>query len=390
MRSDVTGPGAAMLVAVSIHVRSISPDDHLEFINSRDSASFLQTPAWAQAKPEWRGESIGFFDGSTLVGAGLVLYRQLPKLRRYLAYLPEGPELDWGRSDIEDHLVALVAYAKRNKAFAVRIGPWLTHRVWYTNTVKDAIANDTITRLSDVAPDETRLVATRTIRLLQHLGWKAPRDGEGFAAGQPQFNFQLLLRNHDGSQKTEDEILRGMNQQWRRNIKKAAKADVKVTLGERKDLARFHQVYLETAERDEFTGRSLGYFETMWDALRAEDPQRMKLYLAEHDGDLVAATTMVQVGEHAWYSYGASSNAKRDVRGSNAIQWQMIRDANDAGCAIYDMRGIVEHVGSEHPEIGLIQFKVGTGGQAIAHVGEWDKPINSLLYFAFDQYLRRR
>ena len=62
--------------------------------------SFLQTPAWAQVKNEWRGESIGWFDGSTLVGAALVLYRQLPKVKRYLAYLPEGPDIDWADPDL--------------------------------------------------------------------------------------------------------------------------------------------------------------------------------------------------------------------------------------------------------------------------------------------------
>ena len=98
------------------------------------------------------------------------------------------------------------------------------------------------------------------------------------------------------------------------------------------------------------------------------------VYLAEHDGDLVAATTFVRVGEHAWYSYGASTNAKREVRGSNAVQWRMIRDANAAGCAVYDLRGIVEGVGADDPEIGLIQFKVGTGGEAVAYLGEWDLP----------------
>ena len=80
----------------------------------------------------------------------------------------------------------------------------------------------------------------------------------------------------------------------------------------------------------------------MWDALTAEEPDRLVLYLARHEGDLVAATTMVRVGEHAWYSYGASTTAKRDVRGSNAIQWQMMRDAMAAGATIYDMRGITE------------------------------------------------
>ena len=160
--------------------------------------------------------------------------------------------------------------------------------------------------------------------------------------------------------------------------------------GSREELADFHRIYLETAQRDGFTGRSLDYFHTMWDALNREHDGRMTLYLSEHEGDLVAATTMVQVGEHAWYSYGASTNAKREVRGSNAIQWQMIQDANAAGCAVYDLRGITEGVGADDPEIGLIQFKVGTGGEAVAYLGEWDFPINKALHFAFNLYLSKR
>ena len=373
-----------------ITCRPISAEQHLAHIGQRGSASFLQTPAWAKVKNECRGESVGFFDGDDLVGVALVLYRQLPKLKRYLAYLPEGPVLDWARPDVAEALQALVTYAKKRKAFAVRIGPTLVHRRWLAPTIKDAVADDDVTRLSDVTPDETTLLGTRVRNLLLHGGWVTDETGEGFAAGQPMFNFQLPLRHDDGSQKSEDELLKGMNQLWRRNIKKAAKEGVVVRQGSREDLAAFHRIYLETAARDGFTGRALSYFETMWDALRAEDPERMKVYLAEHDGDLVAATTMVQVGEHAWYSYGASTNAKREVRGSNAVQWQMIRDANAAGCAVYDLRGITEGVGKDDPEIGLIQFKVGTGGEAVAYLGEWDYAINKPLYFAFTQYLKRR
>ena len=375
---------------MSIEVRTITADQHLAFINERGSASFLQTPAWADVKSEWRGESIGFFDGATLTGVGLILYRQLPKLKRYLAYLPEGPVLDWSRTDVADHLKALATHAKRSKAFAVRIGPWLTHRRWLPDTIKTAIADENITELSQVTPDETALVGTRLRNTLLHGGWVTNESAHGFAAGQPMFNFQLPLRHADGTQKTEAELLSGMNQLWRRNIKKAAKLGVTVTRGTRADLARFHKIYLETAARDGFTGRSLAYFEKMWDALNAEDPDRMRVYLSEHEGDLVAATTMVRVGEHAWYSYGASTTAKREVRGSNAIQWQMIRDANEAGCAVYDLRGITEGVGANDPEIGLIQFKVGTGGEAVAYIGEWDLAINKVLYKAFDLYLKRR
>ncbi|MET0820009.1 MAG: peptidoglycan bridge formation glycyltransferase FemA/FemB family protein, partial [Aeromicrobium sp.] len=169
-----------------------------------------------------------------------------------------------------------------------------------------------------------------------------------------------------------------------------AKAGVEVTPGTRDDLPEFHRVYAETAERDHFTPRPLSYFERMWDALSAEEPDRLVLFLARHEGDLVAATTMVRVGEHAWYSYGASTTEKRDVRGSNAIQWQMIRDALAAGATTYDMRGITETLDPDDSHVGLIQFKVGTGGEAVEYLGEWDLPLNRALHAGFTTYMRRR
>lgn len=347
--------------------------------------SFLQTPAWAAVKNEWRGESIGWFDGDRLVGAALVLYRQLPKIKRYLAYLPEGPDIDWHDADLARWLTPMAAHLKQQGAFGIRIGPPVVTRRWHAATIKQAIADPVLTTLSAVPADVSDDAAIAVSTSLASLGWKElPTEG-GFSAGQPKFNFQLPLAG-----RTEDDVLAGMNQLWRRNIKKAAKAGVEVTAGTRDDLPEFHRVYAETAERDHFTPRPLSYFERMWDALSAEEPDRIVLFLARHEGDLVAATTMVRVGEHAWYSYGASTTAKRDVRGSNAIQWQMIRDALAAGATTYDMRGITETLDPDDSHVGLIQFKVGTGGEAVEYLGEWDLPLNRALHLGFTQYMRRR
>jgi lipid II:glycine glycyltransferase (peptidoglycan interpeptide bridge formation enzyme) len=165
---------------------------------------------------------------------------------------------------------------------------------------------------------------------------------------------------------------------------------VTVSQGSYDDLVGFHEVYRETAERDGFTPRPLTYFQRMWQAMKAEDDDRIRLYLAVHDGELLAATTMVRVGTHAWYSYGASSNKGRDVRPSNAIQWRMMRDARDAGASVYDLRGITDTLDADDKLFGLIQFKVGTGGRAVEYLGEWDLPVNRVLSKAFDLYLARR
>ena len=366
-------------------VRTITSAEHREFLRQLPSASFLQTPAWGRVKPEWRAESVGWYDGQRLVGAGLVLYREAPRIGRSLAYLPEGPLLDWTGPDLADSLLGLTTHVRQQGAFGVRMGPPVLRRRWQAATVKKAVAEASHRRLGDVPADEQAPDAERVAAVLRTQGWRPVTSGGGFGLGQPAFVFQLPLAG-----RSEDDVLAGMNQQWRRNIKKAAKAGVEVSRGSPPDLPAFHALYAETARRDGFVPRPLAYFELMFTALLEEEPDRIRLYLARHEGDLVAATTWVRVGTHAWYSYGASSTAKREVRGSNAIQWQMIRDAIAAGAKVYDLRGITDTLDDSDPHFGLIQFKLGTGGQAVEYLGEWDLPISRLLYKAFDVYLRRR
>lgn len=394
------------MTSASLTVRSIGRAEHLEFIRSQQSASFLQTPAWAEVKPEWRPESIGWFRqarpphgaqpprgdssvGEELVGVALVLYRQLPKVRRYLAYLPEGPVIDWDSEHLSDWLAPMTAHLAGQGAFGVRMGPPVVTRRWAADVVKQGIADDQVHRLGELSPTERSPQGACVVSQLRELGWRAQSVEGGFAAGQPQYNFQIPLTG-----RSEDDVLKGMNQQWRRNIKKAAKAGVEVTrVAEddvKRDLPEFWELYAQTARRDGFTPRPLSYFETMFRALLAEEPDRVRLYLARHEGELVAATTWVRVGGHTWYSYGASSTEKREVRGSNAVQWAMISDALEAGADVYDLRGITDTLDADDSHLGLIQFKVGTGGEAVEYAGEWDLPLNRLIYKAFSLYMTRR
>jgi vancomycin resistance protein VanK len=389
---------------VSVTVRPLPAQQHLEFlegrsVEGRSAVSFLQTPAWGRVKTEWRSESLGLFEERDLVGAALVLHRPVPRLKRYtLAYLPEGPVTDWS-GDIATWLDPLTGYLKRHGAFGVRMGPPVRTACWSAEQVKTGIADQTVHRLTDLRPSGRDPVGARVSSQLRAAGWRPQSPEDGFGAGQPQYTFEIPLRDPHGHPKTEDQLLAGMNQLWRRNIKKADKEGVEVTVstgtGDQagdlaRDLAAFHALYVHTAERDHFTPRPLSYFQTMVATMAAEDPHRIRLFLAHHHGDLVAATILVTVGTHAWYSYGASATEKREVRGSNALQWAMIRTALAEGCEVYDLRGITPTLDTDDPHLGLIQFKVGTGGHAVEYVGEWDLPLRPTLYRAFDLYMRRR
>jgi lipid II:glycine glycyltransferase (peptidoglycan interpeptide bridge formation enzyme) len=370
------------------HLRTITREEHLRFVATRPSVSHLQLPSWSEVKPDWRAESLGWSDESgRLVGAALVLLRPLPGLRRCLAYLPEGPVIDWDAADLDGWLEPMLAHLRKRGAFCVRMGPPVVVRRWNAESVKAAIADPEARRLGDVKATAEEPGARRIAERLLRAGWRrAPAGGEGgFAAGQPRHVCQVPLAG-----RSQEQIQNGLNQQWRRNIKKAEKAGVKVVQGDYDDLRTFHELYTETAERDRFVPRPLDYFQRMWSALTAEDPDRMRLYLAHHDGEVLAAATMLTVGDHVWYSYGASTARKREVQPSTALQWRMMCDAHERGARVYDFRGITDTLEEDDHLLGLLRFKVGAGGEAVEYLGEWDRPLNKVLYKAFRLYLARR
>src|SRR6266545_7148945 len=123
-------------------IRPVPPAEHAAYVAAQPSASFLQTPGWAAVKSDWKAESLGWYDGERLVGAGLVLYRQLPRVKRYLAYLPEGPVIDWESDDLDAWLTPMLDHHKGQGAFGVRMGPPVITARWTAAQVKDGIARD--------------------------------------------------------------------------------------------------------------------------------------------------------------------------------------------------------------------------------------------------------
>jgi lipid II:glycine glycyltransferase (peptidoglycan interpeptide bridge formation enzyme) len=405
--------GSSRKATTRLVVRPVERAAHLEFVRAAErggsgegcaidgagvgggamdsgAVSFLQCPSWGAVKSGWGSESIGWYRGTQLVGAATVLYRRLPRVRRCLAYLPEGPVIDWFGErtgiGIEDWLAPILQYLRRRGAFTVKMGPKVVARTWSATTLKRAMADGAHRRLGEVPADHTDPRADGLSEQLRTLAWRrTDRDGDGFSDFQPRYLFRLPLRGRD-----EEQLGAGLNQQWRRNIRLAQRAGVQVECVGADGLPEFHRLYLQTAARDGFTPRPAQYFQRMIEAFEDEDPERIRLYVARLDGRALAAATMVRVGSYAWYSYGASADEQRDARASNALQWRMIQDCLADGIDVYDLRGISDTLDPEHHLYGLLRFKVGLGGEAVEYLGEWDYPVSPLLHRAFQFYLARR
>jgi lipid II:glycine glycyltransferase (peptidoglycan interpeptide bridge formation enzyme) len=374
---------------MSLILKEIDKDTHVEFLKNYQTFSFLQLPCWAEVKSGWKSKSVGWFDERKLVCVGLILIRNIPKTKWSLFYLPEGPVLDPDYAkNVVDWLTPLRDFSKESGAFNLKLGPQVTINTWSAATIKSAISDNVYRQFKDVDPDRVNPFGNEIGTKLRNLGGKQiETDGEGFGDVQPRFVFAI-----DVQDKSDEELLASFSQEWRRNIKKAEKSEVKVRQATFSDLETFHTLYKETAKRDKFTPRPLNYFKQMWKSLNenSNNLAEMRLYIAEQENICHAACLWVRVGKHVWYTYGASSTNGRELRPSNAIQWQMMRDARDAGAGIYDMRGIAATLNEKSPLFGLLRFKIGTGGKVIQYVGEWDFVLKPLIYKAFRVALARR
>ncbi|MGX1883869.1 lipid II:glycine glycyltransferase FemX [Streptomyces sp. NPDC055287] len=361
--------------------------------------SFLQCPSWGDVKEGWQSRLIGWGPAAEgpgaptahgLTGVALVLLRPFPGTRKYFAYLPEGPYADWAGPDLDGWLTPLLRYLREAGVFAVRIGPSPAFRRWNAARLKSLTGRGR--SVFDVLACEVDPLGTAVSERLRARGWRRcggdGPDGDGDA--QPRLVFQVPLAG-----RTTDDLWNGLNQEWRRNVRRAEKSGVQVSVGGAAELPEFYRLLRITEERDGFRlGRSLAYYERQYELLNAEEPGRMKLYLARHEGEILAAHTMITVGRRVWYQTGASADHRREVRPSNALQWRMMCDAHALGADVYDMRGVPSTLDADDRGHGLLRWKLGTGGQVVETLGEWEIPMagtaNHTLYRAFQAYLARR
>ncbi|WP_330241490.1 lipid II:glycine glycyltransferase FemX [Streptomyces sp. NBC_00525] len=372
-----------------LRVHGLTAAEHRAHLVTHPDAGFLQHPSWAGVKEGWRSESLGWHDEcGTPRGSALVLYRQFPGTRKYFAYLPEGPVTDWADPAMDRWLRPLLAHLRAAGAFAVRIGPSPAYRRWDGARLKAATGPGRT--VGDVLASEVDPVGAAVADRLRARGWRRCGGDGDDADAQPRYVFRVPLAG-----RTTEDLWSGLNQEWRRNVRRARTAGVRVVTGGAAELPEFHRLLRITEERDGFRlGRSLAYYQRQYAALNAEHPGRMKLRLAVHDGEILAAHTMISTGRRVWYQTGASADHRREVRPSNALQWQMLCDARDGGAEVYDMRGVSSTLDPDDRPFGLLRWKLGTGGQVVETLGEWETSVggaaNNTLYRAFQAYLARR
>jgi lipid II:glycine glycyltransferase (peptidoglycan interpeptide bridge formation enzyme) len=305
------------------------------FLLRHPQAHLLQTSTWGELKARHGWRPLRLARGQA--GAQVLLRQVLPGIR--VAYVPRGPVGPW-----KEVLPELIAGSRAAGAFTLILEP-------------------------DADDPEARDLA-----------------GLGFVPSarsvQPATSLRVDLQG------SEEEILARMHQKTRYNIGLAGRRGVSVRRWD--DPEGFAAMLRSTGDRQGFGVHTPAYYRDAFDLFQPRG--EAELLLAEFDGEVLGALMVFGCGRGAWYLYGASTTARRELMATYLLQWEAMRWARRRGAAWYDLWGIPDaspealEAGFEHRRDGLwgvYRFKRGFGGVWFQTPGAWEKPIRPALYRAY-------
>ena len=335
------------------------------FVAHHVYSQFLQTSAWAELKSrfDWTATRAVTGEKCAPTGGASILLRRAAGVE--LAYVPRGPVVDWADIDaVQSVMEAVTAQCRKVGASVLLVEP----------------------ELAD---------SPQAQQLLQQLGLR-----RSLHPVQPPSTVMLDISGD------EDAVLARMKSKWRYNVRLAQRKGVTVRELRRDELPTFYQMMVETGVRDGFGLHSNEYYTAAFDLFT---PELGTFLLAEYEGMPLGALVVMQLGQMAWYVWGASSNRERSRMPNHALQWAAMRWARTRGATRYDFWGIPDEIGQvavgiahgsgvgtpvdaipvdlevlpSHDLWGVYRFKQGFGGEVVRHVGSWEMPIQPVGYRLF-------
>lgn len=186
--------------------------------------------------------------------------------------------------------------------------------------------------------------------------------------------------------KTEDQLLAGMHQKTRYNIRLSQKKGL--TVSTQKNWDWFWNLMKETGERDGFRLHGKKHYEAILNS------DFTKQFTALANGEPTAVVIGVGYGDVFTYVFGASNYKYREMMAPHLLQYEAIKFAKGAGYKYYDFFGIAPKLESRikdqesseyeydrnHQYAGVTRFKLGFGGKVVEKPGTYDLIISSVWY----------
>ena len=192
-------------------------------------------------------------------------------------------------------------------------------------------------------------------------------------------------------QKSEEEILAGASQGFRRKLRKAQKNEIEISASdsdvEIKDFCKLEKLH---AERQKYVAFSSDFLTKQFEAFKKGG--EVLIYTAKKDGEILAQNFMIFYGPEASYHYGVSSELGTKYSAAPLLHLAAMEEARKRGCIRYNLWGIVGVNETSHRFYGVSEFKRSFGCEELKYTPAHDmilKPAKYKLTLAVEKVRKK-
>lgn len=155
--------------------------------------------------------------------------------------------------------------------------------------------------------------------------------------------------------RSEQLIWDSFDNRIRRNIKKALKHNIEVTVENDKYLDHFADIYRDLCERKGLCFHGTDYYKKLYYILQKN--VKMSIYYAKYNSTIISAMSALEYKDDINPWFGGTKAEYTDTGAGSLVYWEILKHASTGGFRTFDFLGL---------DIGPIAFyKKGFGGKEV-------------------------
>lgn len=361
---------------------------------ARPFSNLLQSWDWADVKNNWDSQHMGLRENGELVAAALILKKQLPM--GYSAwYLPRGP-LARSTSDLTAMVNRIGEAAKKEKCVFIKFDPYVTDREWYfadgqpeahNSQDLEQILYETSAQhkgytmdMGETAQPRVTMGIDLTRDFRDHylrIAKRQIRKAETLGVQAEQYTWEQILQTPE----IMDEFVRLMKcTESEKNIQLRAREYYErmmktypgaVIYLARLDTRKALENISQTIENTPDTKKNKGKLES----LAKQKEQIHEMIEQGYKDEYISGMLVIHYGTVSNLLYMGNDRTYEKCGAANYLYDYVYEDCKNRGSEYADMSGVEATF-----DDGLTRHKASYGSKVKEYVGEFDLPVNGMLY----------
>lgn len=175
----------------------------------------------------------------------------------------------------------------------------------------------------------------------------------------------------------EEELRKGLSSGHRNAINGAERRGITFRRADEEGLDDFLRLIHGTGAKRGFRAHPDSYYRQMMRSLAPLGGGA--LYVAEHEGEAVAASIVLDSATTRYYAHAGASDLGRKLQAPAPLVWHMLLEAKAEGMRTFDFWGVAPTDDPSHPWAGFSRFKRSFGGDVFPQLGCWEMPLKPRL-----------